>query len=350
MPLREGSSIPGVLEPSGFDDGSVAIREIVTAGTLPIVWGAVIEAFSAEVKLLDLGIPRPLEPDEVLVDVRAAGVGNWDEIARGGGWDLGRRPPMALGVEAAGVVSSVGRSAGEFTSGDRVLARSAPFRSQGAWAQQFIVPAAAVAVLPAGVPFEEAGSFPVPALTADQALHDGISISKGETVLVNGAGGVTGNLLVQLAALSGANVIATAGPGSTERAKEAGAALVVDSSSPKWATEVRSLTRGNGVDGAVNAVPGQASTVLGVVRDNGRLATITSDPPASVRGVQVRQIYVPPDGGRLHRLTAELASGAVNINVTAVYPLDAAAEALAHVRRGSAGGTVVLRVNRGSPG
>jgi hypothetical protein len=52
---------------------------------MPRVWVAGTEAFSAEVKLLDLGGPRPLEPDEVLVDVRATGVGNWDEIALVGG-------------------------------------------------------------------------------------------------------------------------------------------------------------------------------------------------------------------------------------------------------------------------
>jgi len=40
-----------------------------------------------------------------LIDVRACGVGNWDEFARAGDWDLGTRPPMALGVEAAGLVA-----------------------------------------------------------------------------------------------------------------------------------------------------------------------------------------------------------------------------------------------------
>jgi hypothetical protein len=64
------------------------------------VKGAGIEAFSAEVKLLELGDPRAVEPDELLIDVQAAGVGN--------GWDLGRPPPMAVGVQAAGVVRAVG--------------------------------------------------------------------------------------------------------------------------------------------------------------------------------------------------------------------------------------------------
>jgi NADPH:quinone reductase-like Zn-dependent oxidoreductase len=52
--------------------------------------------------------PRPLAAGEVLIRVMAAGVGNWDEFVRIGDWDIGRGPPMALGVEAAGVVIAVG--------------------------------------------------------------------------------------------------------------------------------------------------------------------------------------------------------------------------------------------------
>ncbi|MBV8432496.1 MAG: hypothetical protein JO244_15125, partial [Solirubrobacterales bacterium] len=61
-----------------------------------------IHQFGGPVEFLELPEPRALRPDEVLIEVRACGMGNWDEIARTGGWDLGTRPPMALGVEAAG--------------------------------------------------------------------------------------------------------------------------------------------------------------------------------------------------------------------------------------------------------
>jgi NADPH:quinone reductase-like Zn-dependent oxidoreductase len=66
------------------------------------VRAAGVRRFGDPVEILDLPGPGPLRPDEVLIDVRAAGVGNWDEFARTGSWDLGARPPMALGVEAAG--------------------------------------------------------------------------------------------------------------------------------------------------------------------------------------------------------------------------------------------------------
>jgi len=60
------------------------------------------------VELIDVPEPRSLAADEVLIEVRSTGVGNWDEIVRTGGWDVGRSPPMALGVEGAGTVAAVG--------------------------------------------------------------------------------------------------------------------------------------------------------------------------------------------------------------------------------------------------
>src|SRR5262249_14884145 len=116
--------------------------------------------------------PGALGPDEVRVEVRGGGVGNWDEIARTGGWDLGRRPPMALGVEAAGVVARAGGAVTGFAAGDRVMTHSLPLRAQGGWAEWFVAAAADVAAVPDAVPFEVAAALPVPALTADQVLHD----------------------------------------------------------------------------------------------------------------------------------------------------------------------------------
>ena len=53
----------------------------------------------ARVEMIEASEPRPLAGDEVLLEVRAAGVGsNWDEFVRTGGWDVGAKPPMALGV------------------------------------------------------------------------------------------------------------------------------------------------------------------------------------------------------------------------------------------------------------
>src|SRR3954467_990865 len=158
-----------------------------------------IDAFGGEVHTLELPAPGSPAPDELVISVRATGVGNWDEIVRVGGWDVGRKPRLALGVEAAGVVAAVGEEVTSFALGDEVLTHPLPLRHQGTWAELLVAPAALVARKPTAVPWETAAAFPVPALTADQALSEVVPAPSGESVLVHGAGGVTGGLVVQLA-------------------------------------------------------------------------------------------------------------------------------------------------------
>ena len=131
-----------------------------------------IDEFGGEVRVLKLAAPASPAPDEVVISVRAAGVGNWDEFVRVGNWDVGRPPPLALGVEAAGVVAAVGEDVTSLAPGDEVLTHPLPLRHQGAWAEWLVAPAALVARKPTAVPWEAAAAFPVPALTADQALTE----------------------------------------------------------------------------------------------------------------------------------------------------------------------------------
>jgi hypothetical protein len=202
---------------------------------------------------------------------------------------------MALGVEAAGVAVRVGGAVGRVAAGQRVMTHSLPLRAQGAWAEWFVAAASDVAPVPDAVPSQVAGALPVPALTADQVLRGALGAGPGATVLVHGAGGVTGMLMVQLARHLGAEVIATAGADSAGRVAAAGAVHVLDGRSPDWPGQVRVLTADGGADLAVNAVPGGAARALGAVKDGGRLATITSDPPRAERGIGVSQVYVTPD-------------------------------------------------------
>jgi NADPH:quinone reductase-like Zn-dependent oxidoreductase len=67
-----------------------------------------INSLGGPIEAIELPDPRPLAEDEILIEVRAAGAGNWEEFARTGDWEIGGTPPMALGVEAAGVVKSIG--------------------------------------------------------------------------------------------------------------------------------------------------------------------------------------------------------------------------------------------------
>ena len=301
-----------------------------------------IRRVGAPVEMIEVGEPRPLAVDEVLVEVRAAGVANWDEFVRTGGWDVGVRPPMALGVEAAGTVLAVGAAAGEWAPGDAVMTHPVPLRGTGTWAPRLIAPAALLAGKPPDASWEAAAAFPVPALTAGQVLGEALSVQAGEQVLIHGAGGVTGGLLVALAALRGAQVIATAGPASRQQVSALGARHVIDYHDQDWPGHVRGLTGHHGVAAAANAVPGGAAAALQAVADGGRLATITSDPPSSQRGITVTSIYVRADGHQLRALAEQFADAKLEIPVAASYRLADAAQALTQATSGHPAGATVL--------
>jgi len=301
-----------------------------------------IRQVGARVEMIDVGEPRPLAADEVLLEVMAAGVGNWDEYVRTGGLDVGAGPPMALGVEAAGTVAAAGRAVSDWAPGDAVMTHPVPLRDQGTWAPRIIAPAGLLAPKPPGASWEAAAAFPVPALTAEQVLGDALGVRAGEQVLVNGASGITGGLLVALAALRGAQVIATAGPAHRQRVTGLGAGHVIDYHDRQWPEQVRAITGGREVAAAANAAPGGAATAIRAVADGGRLATITSDPPGGQRGITVSSVYVRPDGTQLRGLAKQFGDGQLEIPVASSYRLADAAQALAHVAGGHAAGAVVL--------
>lgn len=306
--------------------------------------GAGIRSFAAAVEPLDLMQPARLRPDEVLVQVVAAGVGPWDELVRRGEWDIGLSPPMAIGVEAAGVVQAVGDRVTGLSIGERVMTHSLALRGQGAWAEYFVVAAVHLAGVPADVSLEVAAVLPVPGLTADQVLRDALRLpdSRGASLLVNGGGGVTGTVLVQMAVQLGAEVFVTAGADSAARLSAV--ATVVDRRSLDWPQQVRRLTGGHGVDLAVNAVPRGAARTLSAVRDGGTLATITADRPPTERAVEVVSVVVVPDGPRLAGLGELVSAGAIEMLIGERFCLELAAQALSHAVGGTGGRAIVLQL------
>jgi hypothetical protein len=168
------------------------------------------------VRVLDLPGPRPLRADEVLLDVRACGVGNWDEFIRTGGWDTGARPPMALGVEAAGLVAAVGAGVTGVAVGDRVTTHSLPLRQQGAWAEQLIAGRGRRGHAAADGAVGGRGGPARPGADGRPGPGGRRGGGRGRP---DGAGARGGRrhrrLLVQLAAHLGATVIATAGAAGT---------------------------------------------------------------------------------------------------------------------------------------
>jgi len=308
------------------------------------VKAAGIERFGGGVGELSLSDPRSPGAGEALIAVRAAGVGPWDDIVRVGSWDVGPRPPMALGVASSGTLVALGAGVDGWSVGDEVMTHAVPLLEQGCWSELLLARTDLLAAKPTTVSWEDAAVFPVPALTADEALYAVIGDSGAGRLLVHGAGGVTGQLTAALAVRLGAEVAVTAGPRSAERLRALGVAAVFDYHGAGWPAALRDWAGGSGVPAAVNAARGGEAAALSAVADGGRLATITGAPPAAERGVTIVDVYVQADGARLARMAERLGTGEVAIALGRIYGLAEAAEALDLAVGGAGGGAVVLRV------
>jgi NADPH:quinone reductase len=167
--------------------------------------------------LHEVDAPTPA-PNEVLVRVSAISL-NRGEVRRSTTADAGWRP----GWDLAGTIETPAADGSSPPQGSRVVG----LLRSGAWAELVSVPSNAIAVLPPSVSFAQASTLPVAGLTAYHALLKGGSLL-GRPVLITGASGGVGNLAIQLAKLSGAQVVANIRQAEHEYlVKEAGADLVI---------------------------------------------------------------------------------------------------------------------------
>ncbi|HEV2309390.1 MAG TPA: zinc-binding dehydrogenase [Acidimicrobiia bacterium] len=143
--------------------------------------------------------------DELLVDVRAAGVNAADLLQRQGLYPAPPGSPADIpGMELAGVVLAAGVACQRFRAGDRVMA----VVGGGAQAERAIVHERVALRVPPDLPWPEAGGFPEVFTTAHDALLTQCGLAMGERVLIQGAAGGVGVAGVQVAARAGARVVA----------------------------------------------------------------------------------------------------------------------------------------------
>jgi len=153
-------------------------------------------------------LPRPeAGPGELMVRVKAAGVGHWDALIREGKVK-DESLPLILGSEVAGIVEAVGAGASGFKSGDEVYGATNEHFT-GGYAEYALPSARRMARKPKTLNFIEAASVPIVAVMAWQMLFDYAHVTAGQTVL-HGAAVNVGAYTVRLAK-PGLHAIATAG-------------------------------------------------------------------------------------------------------------------------------------------
>jgi len=155
-------------------------------------------------------VPKP-EPGsgEVLVQVKAAGVGAWDALVRSGKSSLPQALPLTLGSDFSGEIDSIGPGMEHLKAGDEVFGVTNEHFT-GAYAEYALAKASMVAPKPKSLNHVHAASVPVVAVTAWQMVFDYAQVAKGQFVLVHGGAGNVGAFAVQCAKRAGAVVIATA--------------------------------------------------------------------------------------------------------------------------------------------
>lgn len=221
---------------------------------------------------LDGMTPVPPGPGEVLINVVAAGLNFRDVLAALGELEnIEAAGAGHLGIECAGVVSSVGENVEGVAAGDPVLAMAKP-----SFCSHVTVAVDKIRPVPPGVSFEEAAGLPVAFLTADYALGHLARLQEGERVLIHAATGGVGLAAVQLARLAGAEIYATAGrDGKREYLRRIGVGHVMDSRSLDFADEILEQTNGEGVDVVLNSLSGDyIAAGLRVLRPLGRFIEI----------------------------------------------------------------------------
>ena len=291
-----------------------------------------IPAGPDSIEIIEVPVVEP-GPGEVRVEIVAATVNPVDLAVAGGffhGLGLIDQPERTgLGWDFAGTVVATGRGV-DLAVGTRVAGLVAGFdRDFGTYAEQLVVPAADLAVVPDGLDLAAASTVPLNGLAAVQIVDLlGDAPAGGNRLLVTGAAGAVGAYVVSLAPDRGWQVTGLARAADEEFVRGLGAGFTTHAE-PGW-------------DALADTAALQEQG-LALVRDGGAVVGIRPNAePATERGISVSAVVTHADGRRLGDLLTRTASGELPARVHAVVPLDRAADAHRAMAKGGVRGRYVL--------
>jgi NADPH2:quinone reductase len=307
-------------------------------------------------------VPEPVPgPGEVIVSVKAASVNFPDTLIIENKYQVKPRLPFSPGSECAGVVAHVGQGVIHAARGDRVMAVT----SYGSFAEAVKVPESRLIPIPHTMDFDTASAFPLVYGTADHALSDRGAVRPGETVLVLGAAGGVGLAAVEVAKVLGARVIACA---STEEklalCRAHGADETINYATDDLRDGIKAITAGRGVDVVCDVVGGRyTEPALRSTAWRGRFLVVgfaAGEIPkiplnlTLLKGTSIVGVFWgdfsrrEPEAvaHRMSQLGRWFEEGKLRPYISDRFPLERAADAIAHVGSRRAQGKVVVTVGR----
>ncbi|KGJ02918.1 NADPH2:quinone reductase [Paracoccus halophilus] len=297
------------------------------------------------------------QPGPGMVRIRnlAIGVNFIDIYHRTGLYPLSL--PATLGVEAAGVVEALGEGVTGFSIGDRVAYAGAPV---GAYATARSLPVSRLIKLPDGIEFRSAAASMLKGLTAHMLLTRTYAVERGTTILIHGAAGGLGSILVRWAKHIGATVIGTAGSeGKADIARSYGADHIIVGRNADLVSEVGSLTQGVGVDFAVDGIGGDTllrslactrrfGTVASIGQAAGPIPSLAVEDIGPIRSLSLARPSVMayaadlPAYHRAAEALLEMMQKGVCAEIGGEYPLADAAQAQSDLEAGRTTGSLLL--------
>jgi NADPH2:quinone reductase len=295
--------------------------------------------------------------DEVVIDVRAAGVNFPDVLIIQNKYQTKPELPFTPGAEFAGVVREVGANVRRLRVGMRVAA----YTAQGAFAEQAVAREAACSVLPDDIDFASASAITLAYGTSHHAVVDRGALKAGETMLVLGAAGGVGLAALEIGKALGARVIAAAS--SAEKlalCTEHGADATIDYSSENLRDRIKALTDGKGPDVIYDPVGGEYAEpafrsigwrgrYLVVGFANGEIPrlplNLTLLKGASIVGVFWGQhVQREPElaNAAMQQIFGWIKEGRLRPHITKRYPLERTADALGDMASRRVSGKIVI--------
>jgi NADPH:quinone reductase-like Zn-dependent oxidoreductase len=284
-------------------------------------------------------VDRPVPgPGEVLVQVKAAGINPGEAAIRTGAFHevWPSTFPSGQGSDLAGVIAELGDGVSGVAVGDEIIGWTDDRASQ---AEYVTVPVTQVTPKPAAVGWEQAGALFVVGTTAYAAVR-AVALSKGDTVVVSGAAGGVGSVVVQLAVAAGAKVVGIAGPSNSDWLAAHGVTPV--EYGDNLAARVREAAGGT-VDAFIDTFGAdyvELALELGV--DKERINTIINFAAVEKFGVKAEGNAQAASAEVLAELASRIAADELEIVVARKYPLAQVRDAYRELEQRHTRGKIVL--------